>query len=252
MIALGPGAKLSLPAMQRDLAANWPDLPAVENVAKKEGTFALAIGEMDLILKHVPAPIPWPELDEPCAASWLWPDAASVLKRHAAHFIITAHSDTGPIERARLLTQVTAAAIAACPAALGVYWGSAELVLPATTFRDYAKNLLPVAPPVYIWVDFRVSQRPDGSSAGYTHGLAPLGLMEIEAPSAPELPGDLRERLIALAAFLLQNGLNIKDGDMVGEDANERIRVVHADSAFGHQGRVMRLDYPASSSKKSR
>ena len=72
MIALGPGAKLSLPAMQRALAANWPDLPAVENVAKKEGTFALTIGEMDLILKHVPAPIPWPELDAPCAASWLW------------------------------------------------------------------------------------------------------------------------------------------------------------------------------------
>jgi hypothetical protein len=31
----------------------------------------------------------------------------------------------------------------------------------------------------------------------------------------------------------------------VGEDENERIRVVYSNSAFGHEGRVMRLDYSA-------
>jgi hypothetical protein len=33
------------------------------------------------------------------------------------------------------------------------------------------------------------------------------------------------------------------DGDTIGEDANERIRVVYAKSAFGHEGQVMRLQY---------
>jgi hypothetical protein len=35
-----------------------------------------------------------------------------------------------------------------------------------------------------------------------------------------------------------------------GEDANERIRVVYAKSAFGHEGQVMRLQYEAASPEK--
>ena len=42
---------------------------------------------------------------------------------------------------------------------------------------------------------------------------------------------------------MVENGPVIKDGDTVGEDANERIKVVYAKSAFGHEGRVMRLEY---------
>jgi len=243
MIALGPGAKLSLPAMQRDLTTTWPDLPAVGNVARKDRMFAFTIGDLDVIVKHVPEPIPWQDLEGPCAASWLWPDAANVLQTHKTHFIVTVHGEVAPIERARLLTQTTAATLAACPAALGVYWESAALVLPTATFRGYAKDLLRVAPPVYIWVDFRVSQQPDGSAAGYTRGLAPLGLMEIEAPAALEPPGELRERLISLASYVLQMGAVIQDGDTVSEDTSGPVRVVHAPSSFGFAGRVMRLKY---------
>ena len=42
----------------------------------------------------------------------------------------------------------------------------------------------------------------------------------------------------------------IKDGDTVGEDANERIRVVYSKSAFGHDRQVMRLQYDTASPKK--
>jgi len=42
----------------------------------------------------------------------------------------------------------------------------------------------------------------------------------------------------------------IKDGDTVGEDAIERIRVIYSNSAFGQEGKVMRLEYDQTSPNK--
>ena len=67
--------------------------------------------------------------------------------------------------------------------------------------------------------------------------------MEFETENSPEQPGDLRERLYGLCNYVLENGPVINDGDTIGQDANERIRVVYAESAFGRDGKVMRLEY---------
>jgi hypothetical protein len=74
--------------------------------------------------------------------------------------------------------------------------------------------------------------------------------MELEAKQCPEPPRELRERFEALIRYLLENGPVIRDGDTVGEDASERIRVVYATSAFGHKGQVMRLEYEQASRAK--
>jgi hypothetical protein len=76
--------------------------------------------------------------------------------------------------------------------------------------------------------------------------------MEFETDDSPEPPGELRERFFGLANYLLDNGLVIKNGDTIGEDANERIRVVYDDSDFGLKGKVMRLEYTPVERKKSR
>jgi hypothetical protein len=78
-----------------------------------------------------------------------------------------------------------------------------------------------------------------------------LGLMEFESKNAGESPGELRERFLGLAGYLVENGPVINDGDTVGQDANERIRVVYSDSEFGHEGQVMRLVYEAAPPRKS-
>ena len=69
-------------------------------------------------------------------------------------------------------------------------------------------------------------------------------------PGAPEPPGELRERLMALAGYVLDNGRVLRNGDTFGQDADERIRVVYSDSAFGHGDQVMRLVYESKSAKK--
>jgi hypothetical protein len=234
----------------RELAKRFPDLPAATDVEDKEDIVSLRVGASDVILARMPAPFPWSDLEGPCATSVLWRNAADEIKPHKIHWIVTVNGELEPIELSTILTQATSALLAACPTALGVYWGNATLVVPKGIFLDFAEQVLPHGPPLHIWVDFRVGQDGERSSAGFTAGMTALGHMELEAQGAQEPPGELKERLMGLAGYLLENGPVIRDGDTIGEDANERIRVVYSSSAFGHEGQVMRLEYEKPSPQK--
>ncbi len=230
-------------AIRDFLASNWPDLPRASNFSEAGSTLAFDMGTAHVMLGRVTEAFPWNDLAGPCATSVVWPEAASVLKRHRAHIIVSLSTDRELIDRAKLLTQVTAATMAATPSAVGVFWGNATLVLPKALFIEFAVQILPLAPPLHIWLDVRVAPNADGSFSGFTTGMAALGHMEFETLNSTQNAAGLRERLFALANYVLENGPVISDGNTVGADAREKIRVVFADSKFGHHERVMRLIY---------
>ena len=247
MIPLGPGAKISPSAIKSDLSTTWTDIPVLGPTEKSDGkVLTFDVGESaHVFLSLMPGPIPWSDLEGPCATSVLWPEAASVLKPHRAHLLVTIlfKDSRTPIEKSKLLTQVTAAVLKTCDAALGVYWCNATLVIQPELFREFAVEILPVGPPVHIWVDFRIGRNEQGKMSGFTTGLQALGHMELETLNSPERPSELRDRFEGLIHYLLEHGPVIKNGDTIGEDANERIKVIYSQSAFGHAGKVMRLDY---------
>lgn len=249
-IPLAPKAKMSSAAIRADFAENWPDLPTPEPFKVEKDQTGFRIGDSDVIIAFMRAPIPWSDLEGPCQTSWLWKDAEAALSDHAGHLIVTVLSKEGPVEQSRLLTQICASVLATCEQAPGVFWSNATLLVPSKVFQDFARDVMPHGPPLHIWVDFRAGPSGKGKTSGFTTGMAALGHMEFETESASEPPGELRERFIALANYLLENGPVIKDGDTIGEDANERIRVVYAKSAFGHEGRVMRLEYTSTGARK--
>lgn len=250
-IPLNPHAKLSSRAIRADFAARWPDLPEPEPAQAEKDQVAFCVGDSDVIIALMPAPIPWSDLEGPCRTSWLWKDAESALRQHSGHLIVTVLSEEGPVEQSGLLTRVCASVLATCKEAPGVFWSNAALLVPSGLFQDFATRVLPHGPPLYIWVDFRVGSSGKGKSSGFTTGMAALGHMEFETEHSPEPPGELRERFFGLANYVLENGPVIKDGDTIGQDANERIRVVYAKSAFGHKGKVMRLEYGSGKSRRS-
>lgn len=211
------------------------------------------VNNTSIILAPMGAAIPWSELEGPCATSILWKDVEKDVKKHTNHMVVTVMSDDlSPIEISNVLTQATAAILSTCPNALGVYWGNATLLIPKNIFCDFATKILPENPPVHIWVDFRVGPDEEGISSGFTTGLAALELMEIEAIKVPEPYSELRERLTSLADYLLNNGMVIKDGDTVGGDQDEKIKVRYADSEYGHKENVIRLNYENATVKKSK
>lgn len=243
MIALGANPQISGAEVLAELERQWPDMSTVELGSDEDQVFMLKVDPFLIAGAIMPAAIPWSELEGPCATSILWKDAANVLKEHKNHLVLSALGDGDPIERMRLLTRATAAVLATCVEAVGVYWGGATLVMPPGLFCEFSKEKPEW--PLPLWIDVRTGQNEQGSTSGFTTGMESLGHMEIETQNASDSPSNLYQRMFALADYVLQSGRAINDGDTIGEDNNERIRVIYSKSAFGHDGRVMRLDYSA-------
>jgi hypothetical protein len=242
-VAFNDPPLLEAEAVERRLAEFWPDLPECAEPDMKDGALSFRVGEAFVVIGVMSAPIPWTDLEGPCAASVLWPGAGSVLRAHKERAVVTVMAEVNPVELSKLLTQVAAAVMAASPEALGVYWGNAALLAPKDLFIDFAREFLPDRLPLHIWIDVRVGKDGDATCAGFTRGLAAFEHMEFETRNAPEPPGELRNRLMSLARHVLESGPVISGRDAVGESREERIRIVYADSTFGREGKVMRLEY---------
>jgi hypothetical protein len=253
MVLLGPDAVFALEAIRADLTERWPALGPISEPTAGEHSFAFGAAGLIVGGGRIPRPVPWSDLENPCATSLLWPTAGDVLRGHTEHLLLSVTSSDDPLARMRLLTQVTASALAACPAALGVYWPDAALVIPPAMFLDYATHTLPDGLPVHLWVGFRAGKGATGKTVGFTVGMASLGHREIETENSTDAPGELRQRLYELAKYLLERGPVVTPGQTVGRTAEERIRVSFAPSVFGHPGEVMRLTFDeAPAPKKNR
>ncbi|HQU43286.1 MAG TPA: hypothetical protein PK867_10770 [Pirellulales bacterium] len=228
MVALSKAAKISGRAICDAWRARWPQATQPAGMQKGESTFTFHVGELLVAYGLMPAPIPgMTDEQEPRAKALFWPNAAAEMRHHARHVIVTVVAGEGnPIDQMRLLTQATVALVDSCDGAIGVDWPSSELLFASKWFCRTACGFLPDGLPLPIWINFRVAKKEDGSNAGFTHGLAALGHKEF--------------------------GPVIKDGDTIGEDANERIKVTYGPSSFGVPREVMRLNYSTRKSSGSR
>ncbi len=219
---------------------------SVAKIQRAEGgVFSFEVGDEFVAMAHMPAPYPEKDLAGPLATSWMWPPEPPKenVKQHRTHLLITMTGGSAdPIRRRLILTAVTALA-AKQPGVMAVYWPEATLVHFPPLFVSMAESInSPVAPPLYLWVDLRVFRNPDDTTGLFTTGLAPLGHMEIEIPKIDMPPGELREWLLNIMYYLLENGPVLKDGETIGMSAEQKIRIRHCPSSFGHSGKVVRLE----------
>lgn len=212
---------------------------------KTEQSFSFNVGGSTVAFRIVPQPIADPDFSRACAESWFWPEAKKSVDDHRGHVVITTESHETRLNQVKFVSLATTALLISTPGTLGVYWLGGGLVISPEMFREFCIQMLPDSLPLYIWVDFRVAKSDHGRSIGYTRGLSQFGLMELETLNAKEEPDGLRERFFGLAVYCIENGLIIKNGDSMGDDDQEKIKVVYSDSSFGNVKRVMRLDYEA-------
>lgn len=245
LVPLAAPGNLSVVELTQHLANAWPSLPAVEELQDNDYTSSFQVGVAKVILAEVSTGIPLSDLEGPCSTAILWPDAEVHLRDHFEHVIVTVSGELDEVAASTLLTQVTASLLAILDASIGVYWNNAAKLIRKDLFLELTQEILPQGPPLYLWVDYRMARDSDTTSAGFTHGMQALGLMELETKQATEVPSELMQRFVGIGNYLIQNGMVINDGDLIGENANEKIRVVFSESAFGHDGQVMRLVYEA-------
>lgn len=215
--------------------------------SNEDGILTFQLDDDLVAIALMPAPYPWSDLEGPCATSWMWPreTPATTLKQHRSHVLLTMiGGQSDRVSRRLILTALTALA-AQQVGVMGVCWPEGTLVHYPPLFVEIAKAVAPVAspeaPPLLLWVDFRLFRNPDGTVGMFTTGLKALGHMEIEIPSIQMEPAALREWAQNIIYYLLEKGPVLKDGDTIGITAEQQIKIRHLPSQFGRPDNVLRM-----------
>jgi hypothetical protein len=189
----------------------------------------------------MPQPIPWSELEGPCLTAWWWPTAASELRGHQAHLIVTYQArDHDPIESRLQLTRVLGV-IAKITNAIGVYWGGGTVVWPTVEWLNLCKKMSRDFLPLDLWIDFRVYGTSHHKVDGFTTGLRPFGHLEIEVHASRTDASTVRAGMWNAAHYLLDHGPILNPGDTIGFEPDQRIEITHTASMFDPARKVNRL-----------
>lgn len=173
------------------VALNSPSLPSPQALFKmlpqadvdenslhaKNDVYVFGLGEDNATVALMPVPIPWSNLEGPCATAWWWSEASEKMKNHTHHVLVALLGQGDDlVKRYMTLTQLTAA-VASLTDAAGVYWGSGTLVHDPQVFIEQTDNMTSDDLPLHLWIDFRLETNDDGSCRLFTTGMKAFGKM---------------------------------------------------------------------------
>jgi hypothetical protein len=222
---------------------NFSEPPTMTVAGSTENMFTCTLGEYTAAATLVPRPVPWSQLEGPCATAWYWPTAAEALRDHAAHLIVTLIDEGGKsVEKSVGLTQLTAGLIGSCRAS-GVFWGPGRLVHPAQPFIEQASQSTAADLPLFLWIDFRVERTDAGTTRLYTTGLSALDSTELEVTDFPGPPQQLLEYAYNIAHYQLCQNKPINDGDTIGLTDEIQVIAHRGGSMFDEKMEVVQLEF---------
>jgi len=243
MVALGTPALPPTAALTRSLRTIPGIALDLRSVEEKDGTLVFGLGKDRAAVALMPAPIPWSNLEGPCATAWWWPEATDKMKVHNSHILVALVGKTGNLVHQHITLTHLTAVVASHTDAVGIYWGSGTLVHEPNDFIEQAQNLSSNDLPLHLWIDFRIEQNDDGSYRLFTTGMKALGQMEIEIPHSTREPKEIMNFAYSTANYMITSNPRIDDGETVGRSPTEKIKAVHAPSIWDSKTRVLRLDF---------
>jgi hypothetical protein len=224
-------------------AEQFPDAPQPVLAASTDKLTTFTVGDLTAAITLIPRPIPWSQLEGPCATAWYWPEATAEMRDHAAHLLIAVVDEGGKaIEKAMTLTRLTAATVASSTS-VGVFWGPGRLVHSPGAFVEQAVQMKPDNLPLFLWIDFRIEQIDDGVYRLYSTGLEALGDNEIEVERFDGEPQALLDFVYNFAHYLIDQKKLIRDGDTIGLTDEVQVTAHRGPSMLGGDIEVIQLQF---------
>ena len=186
-----------------------------------------------LLLAPVASPVPAEAALHAAHPVW-WPETSAV-RDHTHHVVITvarpqgAEIDHDAALHEAVMFSVIATIVLEQPQAVGLFYGSGGITLPAGPYRQMVTDALEAGRlPVEAWVTAWLTKHEDRFS-GRTVGLDAFGHAELSVEDSAHEASEVYGLLISLAAHLISTGDRLQPGASVGPSADERYDVLAAD-----------------------
>lgn len=201
--------------------------------AENEGVLVFDAEGFTLAISFVDAPIPDGEAEHFVQGNYLWPGGLDVVKTHTAQIILAVFTRSGsPLNSGRMYTKLAASCLK-LPNAVGLY--SSGTVFQPEMFLNMAEIMKSSEEedffPLFNLVHFGLVQTETGLS-GYTCGLKPFGKNEIEVLDSQAAPADLREFLIDISSYVVEQNVTLKHGETIGFNAEQKLPITRSEGVY--------------------
>lgn len=264
-VMLSDSLEFTVAEVMQAVAEDYPTLPRHAGAFVGDGTINtagaglafLSWTETDPLVMFMTPPqggeggIDWPTVVQ--KSRFQFPDAAQMVERHQTLLCISVHSrGTSYAERfeaARLMTCI-GAVFARLQDCLGVYFPSADMIIPPATWVDAADEAVAGRLPVMQWINLQANLVPDGKTpvpvTASTIGLAAFLGCEVAVILARIPPGEAVKIVYAACKLLGEYGHRFRDSDTFGpEDDEVRYRIrFQSEGLHGAQTDVWVLLHP--------
>ena len=180
---------------------------------KSDDALVFEVGDMVAAVSLATHPIPNGEAEANAENNYMWEDAVGVAREHRAHIMVAVFGkEEDAIEKGKLYAKI----MASCCLqryATGVYIRG--VVLEPRLYKGLADMMKEGELPIFNWIWFGL-WRDEGGMNAYTRGMEAFGKDEMEVLGTDAEPVDLRDFLADLASFVLENDVELHDGETIG------------------------------------
>ena len=198
-----------------DMKEKW-DIAVDEYDASEEkddDALVFEVGDMLAAVSLNNYPIPGGEAEGNAENNYMWEDAVKVAREHRAHLMVAVLGKEEYLpEKGKLFTKV----VAACcrqKYATGIY--TSGVVFEPRFYEGFADMMEEDELPIFNWIWFGLWRDEKGLN-GYTYGMEAFGKDEMEVLGTNADPNDLRDFLASLASYVLENDVELHDGETIG------------------------------------
>ena len=205
----------------RDMKEKW-DIAVDEYDASEEkddDALVFEVGDMVAAVSLATYPIPNGEAELNAENNYMWEDAVKVAKEHCAHIMVAVlGKEENLLEKGKLYTKV----VAACcrqEYATGIY--TSGVVFEPRFYEGFADMMQDGELPIFNWIWFGLWRNENGMN-GCTYGMDVFGKDEMEVLGTDAKPSDLRDFLASLVSYVLENDVELHDGETIGFAADDK------------------------------
>ena len=205
----------------QDMKEKW-DIPVDEYDASEEkddDALVFEVGDMLGAVSLSTSPIPGGEAEANAENNYMWEDAVKIAREHRAHIMVAVlGKEKDLLEKGKLFTKM----LAACcrqKYATGVY--TSGVVFEPRFYEGFADMLKEDELPIFNWIWFGLYLNENGMN-GYTYGMDVFGKDEMEVLGTDANPNQLRDFLASLVSYVLENDVELHDGETIGFAADDK------------------------------
>lgn len=239
MVLLPDTNMIQLDQVMAELESKWK--LNIESSEVSNGTAILSIDDYNIVIAHMPMPIPGDEIEASAEYNYNWPNGVEEATKHKGHAVLSViNAGKDPLKENMLFNKIAAATMNNSEA-LGIYIGSRTLLLKKDFYLSNTDLMSSENLPLDNWIYFGFRQSKKKNSV-YTFGLSAFNKPEMEIINSTKSLEDLSMMMYNMAHYVIASDVRLQDGETIGMSASQKLKISNSKAVF-LDGYSLKIDY---------